>query len=120
MSALTLAVDAVAAYRLTRLVTADEITEEPREAIVRSSFRSCGIDVEFVDEETAVDVVAAYRNEHGPPPKLATLVTCRWCAGVWIGFGVVVARRIVPRLWSPVADALALSAAAALLAGLEE
>jgi hypothetical protein len=120
VSALTLAVDAAAAYRLTRLVTADEITEEPREAIVRTSFRSCGIDVEFVDEETAVDVVARYRIENGPPPKLATLVTCRWCAGVWIGFGVIAARRLVPRFWSPVADALACAAAAALLAGFEE
>jgi hypothetical protein len=52
-------------------------------------------------------------------PKLATLVTCRWCAGVWIAAGVVLARRVAPRQWAPVAEVLAVAAAGTLVAGLE-
>jgi hypothetical protein len=52
-------------------------------------------------------------------PKLAELVTCRWCAGMWVSLGIVlVARRF--RWWPPIAQALAMSAAAALLAQLED
>ena len=46
------------------------------------------------------------------PPKLARLITCRWCAGVWIAAGVVGARSLAPRAWTPVARALALYDAA--------
>jgi len=52
--------------------------------------------------------------------SLATLVTCRWCAGVWIAAGVMVARTAMPRAWQPVSQALALSAAAVLLSRLED
>ena len=54
------------------------------------------------------------------PPKLARLITCRWCAGVWIAGAVVAARTIAPRGWDPVAKGLALSAGAALLARFED
>ena len=120
MSPLELLVDAGAAYRLTKLLTDDEITEEPRAALVRRSFAGCGLEYDADENEVALDVVQRYRVEHGPPPKLATLVTCRWCAGVWIGAGVVAARRLAPRAWQPLAEALSLAAAAALVAGLEQ
>lgn len=74
-------VDALACYRLTRLVTTDEITRGLRRRAI----------------------------EHLP-------ITCDWCVGVWVAFGVVAVRRIVPRVWAPVATALALSAVTGLLA----
>ncbi len=117
---LELLVDAVAAYRLTKLVTDDEITEQPRAGVVRRSFEANGLEYDGDVDETALDVVQRYRAEHGLPPKLATLLTCRWCAGVWIGAGVVAARRAAPRAWQPLAEALSLAAAAALIAGLED
>jgi hypothetical protein len=53
-------------------------------------------------------------------PKLATLVTCRFCAGVWISAGVVLARRYAPRYWRPISEVLTASAAAVLVANLED
>jgi hypothetical protein len=68
------------------------------------------------DDATAQEVVESLDH----PPRLATLVTCRWCAGVWIAGGVAAARRCAPTAWDPVARGLALAAAAVLLAGLED
>lgn len=111
--------DALAAYRITRLVTTDEITETPRELLVRWAFTRAGWHLEQTEDETVVEAMERFRAEHADPPKLATLVTCRWCTGVWVAFGVVAARRLAPRAWQPVAEALALASAAALVAGLE-
>jgi hypothetical protein len=47
-------------------------------------------------------------------------VACRWCASIWIGFGVVALRRFAPRVWDPAARGLAFSAAAVLVAALEK
>ncbi len=60
------------------------------------------------------------RNAVADLPFLGSVTSCRWCAGVWVGFGVMLARRRFPRAWAPVAEALALSAGAALLARLED
>jgi hypothetical protein len=109
-----LVVDALAAYRLTRLVTADVLTEDARRTVVDVAYSLAGRVPPEAD--TAEEVVAADPDE---PPKLAVLVTCRWCAGMWVALGVVfIARRF--RWWPAMADALALSATAALVAGLEE
>jgi hypothetical protein len=105
-----LALDALATYRLTRLATADIISEPVRLAVVRST----GAPVPDADL-TAREIV----DELDDPPKLATLVTCRWCAGLWIAGAVTVARMCFPRYWDPAARALALSASAVLLARLE-
>ena len=56
--------------------------------------------------------------EDPTPPKLAYLFTCRWCAGMWVSFAVLAVRRT--RWWPHVADALAYSSAAALLARFED
>jgi hypothetical protein len=132
-----LLLDALAAYRLTRLVTADTILDEPREAIVRAAYERAGRarrrgdrwTVNFGDSIVGHDTYAKDGDPtwwadtaHSDPsaPKLATLVTCRWCAGMWIAAGVVAARRVIPSLWKPLGTALAMSAAAALLARAEE
>lgn len=127
---LTLVLDALATYRLTRLVTADVITRPLRERIVEATYRADGARVQWDDGELTVHLpgrpsVTANQWDHVPsrddtPPKLATLVTCRWCTGMWVAMGVLVARRLFPRAWGAVAEALAFSAAAALVAGLED
>jgi hypothetical protein len=120
--ALALLVDALAAYRLTRLVTADTITEPARGAIIERAYRADRVThregVSLVAEPGGTWSEVALNDPE--PPKLAELVTCRWCAGMWVSLGVVAARRLVPRAWRPLADTLALSAAAALLARLED
>lgn len=105
-----LLVDALATYRLTRLATADVISEPGRQAVLR-----------HVGAEPPVDLTAQETVEKDPdPPKLATLVTCRWCAGIWVAAGVTGLRLAAPRWWSPVARGLALSAGAVLIARFED
>lgn len=122
-----LLLDAAATYRLTRLATADVITQPARERIIDAAYTAAGRREEAIaawgsaNESTQSpefwhDVVVL----DAEPPKLATLITCRWCAGMWVAFAVVVARTVAPRAWAPVRDALAFSTAAALLARLED
>lgn len=93
---ISIAVDVLATYRLTRLITRDAITEPLRIKVKRAAMRA---DVE--------DGVAA---------KIETLLSCPWCVSWWVGVGVVAARRLAPEAWEPVAEALALSAATGLIA----
>lgn len=110
---LDLLVDALATYRLTRLATADVISEPVRMAVLR---RAGAEPAPGSDDPTAQEVVEGLED----PPRLATLVTCRWCAGIWIAALVAGARHAAPRAWQPVARGLALSSAAVLLARFED
>ena len=110
---LSLVVDVLATYRLTRLATVDVISEPARMAVLRR----VGAEPPAGQEDpTAQEVVEGLKD----PPRLATLVTCRWCAGVWIAAAVTAARVAAPRAWEPVSRGLALSASAVLLARLED
>ncbi|MCU1455483.1 MAG: hypothetical protein JWN46_3629 [Acidimicrobiales bacterium] len=116
MDGLELLVDGLATYRLTRLATADIISEPLRASVVGRVLGST-VDPSGSDgPRTALEAVEAVVD----PPKLARLITCRWCAGVWIAGGVVVARLVAPKAWDPVARGLALSAGAVLIARFEE
>lgn len=117
-----LLLDFLSAYRITRLITADTILDGPRDALVRRAYwkrhHESADRVVFVE-----DVPRAWADlamDDPEAPKLATLITCRWCAGFWCSALVVIARRRFPRQWAPIAEALALSAGAALIAGLED
>lgn len=115
---MNLVVDAVAAYRLTRLATADVITEPARSAVIQAAYRHDGRWRDAV-RSAPYSTWTERAMDDEQPPKLAKLVTCRWCAGWWISVLVVVARRRCPKLWQPVAEVAVCSAAAALLARLE-
>jgi hypothetical protein len=115
-------VDALATFRLTRLVVEDQITAYQRAKVIEGAYRragemgnACRIATETGHDvftpDAWVDVVA----NDPDPPKLAYLVTCPWCSSAYIAVGVVVLRRLFPRWWGPVAEGLALSAAAGLL-----
>jgi hypothetical protein len=109
---LHLLLDGMATYRLTRLATADVISEPVRMAVLRGLGATPSSESDVL---TAQEVV----EELDDPPRLATLVTCRWCAGIWIAAGVATARAVAPGVWDPVARGLALSAVAVLLARAE-
>lgn len=64
LSALDLAVLALAAHRLTRLATSDDLLDGPRSAVVRRL---------------------------GSRPKLADALSCDWCVGAWVSAAVVLA-----------------------------
>jgi hypothetical protein len=108
-----LALDLLATYRLTRLATADVISEPARMAVLK---RVGAEPPPGEDDPTAQEVVESLED----PPRLATLVTCRWCAGMWIAAGVTAARLVAPRAWDVAARGLALSAGAVLLARFED
>jgi len=80
-----LAVDALASYRLTKLVRDDMITEPLREAV----------------HERVGDPAES---------KLAYLVNCPWCLSIWFGAGLVILRWRWPKVGRGVARALAVSA----------
>ena len=87
----TLIEDALATARLVRLAQSDLILEQPREALrarlARSRARQAG-----------------------------ELLDCPWCLAIWTGLGVVVARRVAPRAWQPVARVLAVAFIAGAIA----
>jgi len=95
MTWFSLLVDAVAVYRLTRLISADTILEPVRSRIM-------------------------FRRDGTPREWWSELLGCRWCVGVYVGVGVALARWVIPDVWSWVAYAWALAAAAPLLARLED
>jgi hypothetical protein len=88
-----LAIDALAVYRLTRLATIDT----------------------FPAARSLRDRLSRWSTESGHP-AVEELVHCPWCIGFWIASGVVAVRAGTPRAWSPLARALALSAAAGVIA----
>jgi hypothetical protein len=88
-----LAVDALAVYRLTRLATVDT----------------------FPAAASARDRITRWTRETDRP-AIEELIHCPWCIGFWIATGVVLVRAGLPRPWSPLARALALSAAAGVIA----
>jgi len=120
MNALRLAIDAAAAYRLTRLVTADSITAPLRDRWVEAAYVAQGRAEQHRPHPVVPNAWSEEAMADENPPKLAELVVCRWCAGMWLSAGVVAARRLAPDLWEPLATVLALSAGAALLARLED
>lgn len=121
-----LVVEAVAAYRLTKLITADGITQPLREAVIADAYERAhrtgeahAISAEL-GAETKPDEWQQIATADEEPPKMAQLITCRWCTGVYVSVGILVVRWWWPKLWEQVADGAALSAAAALLARLED
>lgn len=112
-TALTL--DALAVYRLTRLVTLDDITAPLRDRALSAIYRRSRDEVNPAPTDWT-----SYAIEDENPPKLATLLTCRWCTGTWCAMMVVWLRRRAPKTWDPLSVVLTLSAGAALIARLED
>lgn len=105
-----LTVDAFATARLTRLITADRITRRSRADLIRKVYGHDHTMTDLSDVE-----VEDYAADDPDSPFAASLLTCGACCSVWIAFGVCVARRLMPRVWGPVARMLAVSQAALLL-----
>jgi hypothetical protein len=81
-----LLLDGFATFRLTRLATTDDILDRPRAALTSRSV--------FLDR----------------------LLSCAWCASIYVAAVVVAVRAGAPGLWDPLAKVLAFSAVAGLLA----
>lgn len=103
MNAVKLVVDVMAVYRLTRLVTRDEITE-PLRVMVEKELDSVG-------ESGWIS--------SGTTGKLKYVLRCDWCASMYVAAFVFYYRNRNPQTWEAVAPVLAASAATGLLAGYE-
>jgi len=107
--------DVLAAYRLTRLVTTDTISDPIRDRLIERIYRA-GY---WGDMKPPLGGWSELARADEEPPKLADLLTCWWCAGWWVSALVVAARRLVPGLWGPVARALATSTVVGFLSKTE-
>lgn len=106
---MTFLVDALAAYRLTILVVRDEITSGPRNAVL-----------EWANQRRpTTEKIADALHLPVRHPKIAYLVECPWCVGVYAGIGVVALRRLAPRLADPLLRGLAAAAVVGLIAETE-
>lgn len=101
-AAVLLILDALAVFRLTRLVVADTITAPLRERLIgRKPAVTRDIDGERI-------MIAAR-------PKLAEFITCPWCTSPYLAAIVVGCQALIPTLWQYPCAVLAFSAAAGLL-----
>jgi hypothetical protein len=82
--------DALAVFRLTKLVVDDEIFADVRDKLLDR----------FPPEST----------------KLGYLITCPWCVSIYLGGAAVAARALLPRQWDLLARALSYSALTGLVA----
>lgn len=88
------AVNALAAYRLTRVWTRDQVPPMPA---IR---RWLGTKLDAYEDA-----------HHGKPHPLQPLTDCPWCVGFWAALGVVALATLpTRRAWTPLAAALAASA----------
>lgn len=84
------AISALATYRLTRLITTDEILSDAR---------------------------MKWWSKHPPETtKLGYLVTCDWCTSVYAASALQISRMIAPRTTTALETILAFSAVAGLVA----
>lgn len=84
-----LAVSALATYRLTRLITTDEIFSDLR---------------------------VKWWKKHPPETKLGYVITCDWCTSIYAASALQISRMIAPRTTTALETMLALSAVAGLVA----
>lgn len=113
--------DALATARLTRLITTDAITRPARARLIIEAYALAGDlpTASRIDEALDSGLCTAADDEvlsAECPPPVAKLLTCSWCTSIYVGLGVVLARRVAPRLWNPMATALAMSEVAGILA----
>lgn len=109
-SPLWLIVNALVAYRLTRLWTEDSLPPLPR---LRWRIRHhLEVRLSRRDQDTREDWIRYYGGH-----PLEPLLDCAWCAGFWISLAVFLAASLIPlTIWAFLAVPLALSAVVGLLA----
>lgn len=91
MPSIFLVIYALAVARVTRLIVADKITEPWRVKITnwtvqRAAARLYGDDwTKTVDNPADRASLQRTFEKVNPPPKLAYLLTCPWCASIYVG-----------------------------------
>lgn len=100
-----LTLDALACFRLTRLLVSDTITQPLRQAVIGTA---------YAPERD----LSGFAMPVAKRPRLAEFVTCPWCMGMWLAGLVVLCQALIPAVWIYAAALLAFSAVAGLLSEL--
>ncbi len=101
----------LAAFRITRLFTLDVITEFIRGPFVKERSYRTPEGVFKVDQEA--------RDESPLREHIGELISCYWCAGIWISLGLVFAYFYIPSaIFLPFLLLLGIAGIQALLEGL--
>lgn len=130
MNALTLAVAALATYRLTLLIAKDRVSYRPREWVVRRSGRRRHRDIQTdatghwtctCGDSGKTAETAIWHAQKAPlikPGPVGYLVECTWCVPIYVAPPVVLSGLLAgDRLWWQLtAGSLAAAAAASILA----
>lgn len=93
ITVLTFIILALAAYRLTHVITTDAIADGFREWVW---------------------------SKYPPETKIGYLITCNWCTGLWVSVLFVAGILLLPQMTFVVSLVLAISAAIGLLSALIE
>jgi hypothetical protein len=104
-------VDALAVARITRLVVEDRVPfGKLRERLTSRAWKRALDD----GEAHSIALTEGKSYVDGEEPYLVELLSCPWCASIWVGFGVLLVRRLPG--WRPLAEVLAASEIAGLAA----
>lgn len=79
---------ALAAYRITHLITTDAIADKFRDAVW---------------------------SKFPPSTRIGYLISCNWCTGFWVSFGLVAGASILPQLTFVVSLIMAMSAVVGMI-----
>lgn len=115
---LWLVINALAAFRLTRLLAVDMLPPIPRvrAAVERWARARWTAELDASEGHDAKSALLARHRMYGDSPALATLVTCPWCLGFWVALLTALLSVAVPTgAWVWLAVPLALSAVTGLL-----
>ncbi len=107
-----LLLDGAACYRITRLLTRDRLTRPWRARLIAAAYM----------DDTPGESDAWWESRvraDDDAPTLAAFLICPACVSVWIGFGVIAARKFVPRAWDPIARALTCASIGTFLSHLD-
>ncbi|MFD1705655.1 DUF1360 domain-containing protein [Siminovitchia sediminis] len=96
----------MAAFRLTRLIVFDQITDWMRRPFMDK--------VEEINSEGETEVYFLPK-ESGLRGWLGALLSCYWCTGIWVTAGMFLARTYTPLLYKPMVIIFAAAGLAALI-----
>lgn len=106
-----LLINALAAFRLARLVVADDVPPMPRvrDVILRRAMARWR-------KRHLPHGADRTRDLYGDEPPVATLISCMWCSGWWVALAVSVLALVAGPWWYLLGAPLAVSAVVGIAA----
>lgn len=114
--------DALTVWRVTRLITADDITAGLRDRWIETAYKGAGRWSEARGDlpHEHEGKWAEYASRDPDVPKLAQLIACPHCVSMWVTFGAVGFKTLAPGLWRRLRPVGALAGLNSLIADLKD